>query len=57
VAPANSTPSDVLIAFDGSVFMAGTRKSGNLGANDYDMTLTHFIDTDTIFANQFETVF
>jgi hypothetical protein len=37
--------------------MAGTRKSAQLGSSDYDMTLTHFIDTDTIFANQFETVF
>lgn len=58
IAPDSATSSDLLVDLvSGDILLAGTSKSGALGAQDYDMTLSRFIDTDTIFANQFETVF
>lgn len=56
IAPSDSTVSSLLIDIHGAILLAGTAKSGNLGADDYNMTLTRFIDNDSIFANQFESV-
>lgn len=51
----DSSLADLLIDASDRVLAAGTRRWSST-TNDYDMTLTRMIDTDTIFANQFENV-